>query len=488
MRKYNIINRVMLFSAFVGLVSSCSKDEVSPAMDERVLLSEIKLNVTPELPLLINTDTLISYTVGPEEAYNKEVVWASSDEDIASVTQNGRVLAKRVGEAIISVMPKIGYGVTSTFKVKVIDRIITITDIELTNTEELKIDATASLQLTWKTIPADPTYPGLKWESLTPDIASVTEDGGLVTGLQVGTARIKATATDPDKYSEEFEIEILPIKQVTSITFESTSLELGFGEIVKLKYTYTPVDATISTIKWESSDEEVFTMDGNGLITVKAYGSAKLRAYTEYEEANNINQTLDITVPQGKITDNFDYVANWKVDGTNGENLECKNGHLIITPVLQQQYDNGKTTSLGIISSRPLSFYADTYPIFAIKFKIPEDIYKGSDKIEYYLDMWTKNQSPSGKYGENTNKGNKQMTYKNLGDGYHVYYADFTAKPIGTSVMMPTDKLVTMENVVFEWWKIWFESGVATCNVEIDWIKTFQSEDELNTFISSENN
>ena len=357
----------MFLSAFVGLLSSCSKDEFSPAMDERVLLSEIKLNVTPELPLLINTDTLISYTVGPEEAYNKEVVWASSDEDIASVTENGRVLAKRVGEAVISVMPKIGYGVTSTFKVKVIDRIITITDIVLTNTEELKIDATASLQLTWKTIPAEPTYPGLKWESLTPDIASVTEDGGLVTGLKEGTAIIKATATDPDKYSEDFEIKILPIKPVEKIEFKSKSLELGFGEIVELKYTCKPEDATISTIKWESSDEEVFTMDRNGLITVKAYGSATLRAYTEYEGGNNINQTLDITVPQGKITDNFDYVANWKVDGTNGEKLECNDGHLKITPVLQQQYDNGKTTSLGIISSRPLSKYLKISTMILIK-------------------------------------------------------------------------------------------------------------------------
>ena len=100
--------------------------------------------------------------------------------------------------------------------------------------------------------------------------------------------------------------------------------------------------------------------------------------------------------------------------------------------------------------------------------------------------MWTKNQSPSGKYGENTNKGNKQMTYKNLGGGYHVYYADFTAKPIGKTEMMPADKLVTMENVVFEWRKIWFESDVATCNVEIDWIKTFKSEDELNSFLKNE--
>lgn len=485
MRKYNIINRIMFLSAFVGLLSSCSKDEFSPAMDERVLLSEIKLNVTPELPLLINTDTLISYTVGPEEAFNKEVVWSSSNEDVATVSDEGRILARRTGEAVITAMPKVGFGVTSSFKVQVIDRIITIRDILLTNEGDLKIDETSSLKLEWKTVPSEPTYPGIKWESLTPEIASVTSEG-VVTGLSKGVAQIKATSTDPDHFSKVFEFTVTPITKVTKIEFEQTEMELGFGDVVKLKYSYEPSNATISTIKWESSDGEILSIDENGLISVNAYGSTTLKAYADYGDNEYVEASMTVNVPQGKISDNFDYVVNWKVDGKNGENLVCENGHLIITPVLQKQYDNGKTTSLGIISSRALTFHAGNYPIFAIKFKIPDDIYDESVQLEYYLDMWTTNQTPGGKYGEGTNKGNRQMTYKELGNGYHVYYADFTKKTIGTKDMMPTDKLITMENVVFEWWKIWFESGVAVCNVEIDWIKTFKSEDELNSFLENE--
>ena len=158
---------------------------------KKVLISGIDLKVSQKLPLLINTDTLIAYEVSPEEAYNKDIVWSSTDENIATVSETGRIVARRVGTAVISAMPKIGYAVTSTIEVEVIDRIICISDIVLKNKpEDLSIVATSSVQLEWETVPQAPTYNTLVWESLTPEIASVSETG-LVTGLKPGEAKIK---------------------------------------------------------------------------------------------------------------------------------------------------------------------------------------------------------------------------------------------------------------------------------------------------------
>ena len=58
-------------------------------------------------------------------------------------------------------------------------------------------------------------------------------------------------------------------------------------------------------------------------------------------------------------------------------------------------------------------------------------------------------------------------------------------KPIGTSEKLPESE-ITMENVVFEWWKIWLEPG-QSCNLEIDWIKTFKSVDELKALAPEQN-
>lgn len=484
--KYGIVS-ISSFLLCLGALSfsSCAKEDVSAAMDEKVLISGIDLKVSQKLPLLINTDTLIAYEVSPEEAYNKDIVWKSTDENIATVSETGRIVARRVGTAVISAMPKIGYAVTSTIEVEVIDRIICISDIVLKNKpEDLSIVATSSVQLEWETVPQAPTYNTLVWESLTPEIASVSETG-LVKGLKPGEAKIKVTSMDPDRFSKEFTITVTPVIPITKISFEGVRTEFGYGEVAKLDVKIEPSNATLTALKWESNNQNIVAFDENGILTVKNTGNVMVTASASYEDGTSVSGSVELQIPSGKINEEFDYGMTWKVDDVNGENLQVKDGHLIVTPVLQKEYDNGKTTSVGIIHDGDLKFNAVQYPIFAVKFKVPKDIYDASKQIEYYLDMWTKNQTPAGKYGENVSKGNRQMTYYYAGEDYHIYYADFTAKPIGTSEKLPESE-ITMENVVFEWWKIWLEPG-QSCNLEIDWIKTFKSVDELKALAPEQN-
>ena len=63
-----------------------------------------------------------------------------------------------------------------TVEVEVIDRIIPIKEIQIKNTD-LSVYATASLQLETSYLPLEATYSSLSWTSLTPEIASVTDEG-----------------------------------------------------------------------------------------------------------------------------------------------------------------------------------------------------------------------------------------------------------------------------------------------------------------------
>ena len=54
----------------------------------------------------------------PASANNKNVKWSSSDEKIASVSQTGKVTAKKVGTAVITVA-SVDSGVKATCKVTV---------------------------------------------------------------------------------------------------------------------------------------------------------------------------------------------------------------------------------------------------------------------------------------------------------------------------------------------------------------------------------
>lgn len=64
-------------------------------------LESITLDKT-SLELLEGSQDKLTATILPEDAINKNVVWSSSDESIATVDQNGNVTAIRDGQAIIT--------------------------------------------------------------------------------------------------------------------------------------------------------------------------------------------------------------------------------------------------------------------------------------------------------------------------------------------------------------------------------------------------
>lgn len=100
MKRNKIWDVIGMFSLCMGMSAgllSCNDETVSPALDEKVLISGINIGVTPELPLLIHTDSLMTWEVFPEDATNKNVIWTSASPEIASVSEDGRISAHAVG-------------------------------------------------------------------------------------------------------------------------------------------------------------------------------------------------------------------------------------------------------------------------------------------------------------------------------------------------------------------------------------------------------
>ena len=79
-------------------ISGCKKDENDPS----IRVTGVSLNKSS---LSLNagaTETLIA-TITPTEATNKSVTWSSSDTSIASVDNEGKVVAVKAGSAIVTV-------------------------------------------------------------------------------------------------------------------------------------------------------------------------------------------------------------------------------------------------------------------------------------------------------------------------------------------------------------------------------------------------
>lgn len=104
---------------------SYTEDEITKTASYNIVVSDPAIHVTSisldkeTLELKLNEQVRLTATILPENADNKEVVWSSSNESVATVSFRGLVSAKSVGEATITVTTVDG-GLTATCKVKVV--------------------------------------------------------------------------------------------------------------------------------------------------------------------------------------------------------------------------------------------------------------------------------------------------------------------------------------------------------------------------------
>ncbi|GAA3640681.1 hypothetical protein GCM10022397_27480 [Flavivirga jejuensis] len=97
-----------MFLAFI-LVASCSRDD-----DKQVSVTLITIEA--ETTSILKSTTLqLTATVKPENAENKGITWASSDETIATVNQEGLVTGLELGEVNITATSTADSSISGTF-------------------------------------------------------------------------------------------------------------------------------------------------------------------------------------------------------------------------------------------------------------------------------------------------------------------------------------------------------------------------------------
>ena len=135
----------------------------------------------------------------------KEIFYISENDKIATVTREGKVIAKSLGETSIIVYSKYG-GATLEIPVKVgifaRDLEIDVSEINLTEEER-------TYQIIANIVPNNSTY-DITYESLNPKIISVDENG-IVTALKNGEGVISVKTTD-GKQAKEIKVKVEGLK------------------------------------------------------------------------------------------------------------------------------------------------------------------------------------------------------------------------------------------------------------------------------------
>ena len=139
-------------------------------------------------------DRMLTATVNPENASNKNVTWSSSDPSVVSVV-NGYIVALKTGRATITVMTEDG-GKTATCEVTVNTKTVPVTSVSLDKTSVELIEGDV-LTLTVTINPSNASNKNVTWSSSNPSVATVSN--GKVTALKVGNATITVKTEDGDR-------------------------------------------------------------------------------------------------------------------------------------------------------------------------------------------------------------------------------------------------------------------------------------------------
>lgn len=192
-----------------------------PVPAESITLNETAVSVP------INKGINLKAVVEPKNTTNKKLVWASSDESVATV-RNGQVKAVGVGTAVITATAEDGSGVSASAEVTVV---IPVKKITLSEQRNLPLAQWVSWKLSATVEPYEATNLEVAWSSSNEKIATVDQHG-VVTGMAPGTAKITATATDGSKVSATVNVKVSEYDLVfTDTKSQNVSYYYGSGMI-----------------------------------------------------------------------------------------------------------------------------------------------------------------------------------------------------------------------------------------------------------------
>lgn len=282
------------------LITGKTKDGTGITVETTLTVLPLKVETMtfaePSVSIVKTEDKTITLTLNSEEVDNKSMVWTSSDESVATVVQNMNavypleaiVVAHKVGKATIKAEAQDGSGMSATCEVEVTP--LMVSDFSL---QTASVVRTIPTQLEAKVSPDEADNKKLKWTSLTSDVATITEDG-MMTGLKIGTAKVKAETTDGSNLSGVFEVQVigLPVSTI-SMPAESSIVKT---ESMKLEYSILPLASDNQKLKWSSNATYIASVDeSTGVITAHKVGDAIITATATDGSGISASTTIHVT-------------------------------------------------------------------------------------------------------------------------------------------------------------------------------------------------
>lgn len=215
-----------------------------------------------ELSLTHYDEAQLNASVLPETAYDRDVLWTSSDPSLVTVSQNGVLQAvgyRASGENRVTITAKTNDGdledscvvIVLPKRVEAISLAETGIELEKNRTKTLHAAIT----------PANADDPRILWDSTDKSVATVDENGVVTAVSSSGSATITATTVDGGKVAS---CVVTATKvRIVGVSIDPENLEILQYREDHLAARLEPADAEYESIEWISLNEEVLSAAAN---------------------------------------------------------------------------------------------------------------------------------------------------------------------------------------------------------------------------------
>lgn len=244
---------------------SVADANISSTTHVKVVITPTGVEAPDSIELVTNGENskALGAKMTPEDATEVKLAYESSDENVATVDENGVVTAVADGECVITTYVTADIPATAeNAKAKPVVDEVASSEAEVANSAA---------------------------DSEAPDNAAASEPED-TTDSSFGVV--------PDGLSAETKVTVTT--KVEQIALSKTEGVLTVGNSVTITATVTPDNATNATVNWTSSDEKVATVDSNGKVTAVAAGNATITATSESDGDVSADYALTVNKAAAK--------------------------------------------------------------------------------------------------------------------------------------------------------------------------------------------
>jgi uncharacterized protein YjdB len=267
-------------SGSVTITASIQSVKDAPAL---TAVCDLNISVVPpktiklqnSLSIGVNEGKKLSVTFRPASS-SRDLIWASSDESVATVDSKGRVTGAGTGQTTITAYSVAASQVASECVVTV--KHIPPKSVTISPGSVAKIYPDKSKQLKATVLPAGCSNKEVVWKSSSDRIVTVDQNG-VITAHEPGTATIRATTkiqgSDKKYRSASCKITVRPV-MASELTVTPSSVNLSAGNTQQLSLKVSPDNVTVNIPVYTSSDKKIAMVSEDGLITAVRKGSATI--------------------------------------------------------------------------------------------------------------------------------------------------------------------------------------------------------------------